>query len=75
MCVAVVRNSSELEYRFNHSEREIVAASFSALGPIFLGHRQKQKQAQKGIIHLRRQHVLGADGQKDTVHKDQKSPS
>ena len=34
-----------------------------------------------GTIHLRRQHVLGggvspcADGQKVTVHKDQKSPS
>ena len=27
-------------------------------------------------IHLRRQHVLGGgDGQKVTVHKDQKSPS
>ena len=38
--------------------------------------------SRKGTIHLRRQYVLGgggmsplADGQKVTVHKDQKSPS
>ena len=52
MCVAVVRNSSELEFLFNLSpkedeERRRAAASFSAVGSIFLGHQQKQKQAPK----------------------------
>ena len=43
---------------------------------------QKYAKIKLGTIHLRCQHVLGgegvspcADGQKVTVHKDQKSPS
>ena len=43
---------------------------------------EKSRVSNLGTIHLRRQHVLGgggvspcANGQKVTVHKDQKSPS
>ena len=50
--------------------------------PIDSGRKAKAATGYtQGTIHLRRQHVLGggvspfANGQKVTVHKDQKSPS